>query len=177
LLIPYFTVYKPHFFLPPKAGCGLLCLHDLPSLSPKVCFPARSGPPFVIRDIPIQWERSGLQMADLNEQITEFWGERREIVQTQKSRERFYSCPMGLGSNLALWKPGCVLYTDIYGNCEINFIYQTFPIIIILRLCWPVVRVSLWLIIFVKFVPCGEWVIKACVLFADRWNARNQATS
>jgi len=41
-------------------SCGLylrgaiLCLHDLLSQSPKVCFPARSGPPFVIRAIPIQ---------------------------------------------------------------------------------------------------------------------------
>ena len=32
----------------------ILCLHDLPSLSPKVRFLARSGPPFVIRGIPIQ---------------------------------------------------------------------------------------------------------------------------
>jgi len=53
--------------------CSILCLHDLPS---KVRFLARSGPPFVIRGIPIQWERSGLQMADLNERNNGVWGER-----------------------------------------------------------------------------------------------------
>jgi len=52
----------------------ILCLHDLPSLSHKVCFLALSGPPFVIRGIPIQWERSRLQMADLNERKNRVWG-------------------------------------------------------------------------------------------------------
>jgi len=42
----------------------ILCLHDLPSLSPPTPFSLSS---FVIRGIPIQWERSGVQMADLNE--------------------------------------------------------------------------------------------------------------
>jgi len=62
----------------------ILCLHDLPSLCPKVCFLARLGLPFLIRGIPIQWERSGLQMADLNKRKNRVWG-RREIVQTQNT--------------------------------------------------------------------------------------------
>jgi len=58
-----------------KHDC-ILCLHDLSSLSPKFRFLARSGPPFVLRGIPIQWERSGLQMADLNERENGVGGER-----------------------------------------------------------------------------------------------------
>ena len=63
----------------------ILCLHDLPSLSlsPTLRFLARSGPPFVIRGIPIQWERSGLKMADLSERNNAVGGEREEIEQPQ----------------------------------------------------------------------------------------------
>jgi len=53
---------------------SLFCVCPISPLSPKVCFLARSGPPFVIRGIPIQWERSGLQMADLNERKNRVWG-------------------------------------------------------------------------------------------------------
>jgi len=41
-------------------------------------FFARPGPPFVIRDIPIQKERSGLQIADLNGRKNGVWGRDRE---------------------------------------------------------------------------------------------------
>jgi len=56
-------------------------------LSPKLRFLARSGPPFVIRGIPIQWERSGLQMADLNERNNGVWGsERGDRANTELTR-------------------------------------------------------------------------------------------
>jgi len=36
------------------------------------------------------------------------------------TRNRFYTVPMGLGSILALWKPGCGLYTDKYITAPIQ---------------------------------------------------------
>jgi len=61
----------------------ILCLHDLPSLSPKLCFFVRSGPPFVIRSVLIGWGCPGLQTVDLSERENiDFGGERGEIVQT-----------------------------------------------------------------------------------------------
>ena len=56
---------------------AILCLHDLPSLSPKLCFTARSGPPFVIRSVLIGWGWPGLQMVDLSERENRLWGRER----------------------------------------------------------------------------------------------------
>jgi len=55
-----------------------MCLHDLPSLSPKLCFFARSGPPFVIRSVLIGWGWPGLQMVALSERENGLWGRERE---------------------------------------------------------------------------------------------------
>jgi len=55
----------------------ILCLHDLSSLSPKLCFFARSGPPFVIRGVLIGWGWPGLQMVDLSERENRLWGRER----------------------------------------------------------------------------------------------------
>jgi len=54
-----------------------LCLHDLPSLFPKLLYFARSGPPFVIRSILIGWGCPGLQMVDLSERENGLWGRER----------------------------------------------------------------------------------------------------
>jgi len=51
--------------------------HDLPSLSPKLRFFARSGPPFVIRSIFLGLGCRGLQVADLNERKNGVWVEER----------------------------------------------------------------------------------------------------
>jgi len=58
------------------ASC-IQCLHDLPSLSPKLCFFAHSCPPFVIRSILIGWGCPGLQMVDLSERENRLWGRER----------------------------------------------------------------------------------------------------
>jgi len=42
---------------------NILCLHDLFSLSPKVRFLARSGPPLVIRSIPTYTQKNGFVTA------------------------------------------------------------------------------------------------------------------
>jgi len=55
----------------------ILCLHDLPSLSPKLRYFARSGPPFVIRSVLIGWGCPGLQMVDLSERENGLWGRER----------------------------------------------------------------------------------------------------
>jgi len=69
-----------------KISVNILWLHDLPSLSPKVRFLARSGPPFVIRGIPIQYENApDYKWRTWTSEIIEFGGEREEIVQTQNS--------------------------------------------------------------------------------------------
>jgi len=57
---------------------SILCFHDLPSLSPKVRYFARSGPPFVIRSVLIGWGCPGLQMVDLSERENGLWGRERE---------------------------------------------------------------------------------------------------
>jgi len=66
------TYYHGYSFTPKT---GILCLHDLPSLSPKDRFSLAL--PYVIRGIRIQWERSGLQMADLHERKNGVWGRER----------------------------------------------------------------------------------------------------
>jgi len=74
---------KTEFFFFHCINLLILCLHDLPSLSPKVRYFARSGPPFVIRSVLIGWGCPGLQMVDLSERENGLWGERGEIVQTE----------------------------------------------------------------------------------------------
>jgi len=56
---------------------AILCLHDLPSLSPKLRYFARSGPPFVTRSVLIGWECPRLQMVDLSEREYGLWGRER----------------------------------------------------------------------------------------------------
>jgi len=56
---------------------AILCLHDLPFLSPKLHYFARSGPPFVIRSVLIEWGYPGLQMVDLSERENGLWGRER----------------------------------------------------------------------------------------------------
>jgi len=56
---------------------SILCLHDLPSLSPKLRYFARSGPPFVIRSVLIGWGCPGLQLVDLSERENGLWGRER----------------------------------------------------------------------------------------------------
>jgi len=55
----------------------ILCLHDLPPLSPKLRYLARSGPPFVIRSLLIGWGCPGLKMVDLSERENGLWGRER----------------------------------------------------------------------------------------------------
>jgi len=57
----------------------ILYLHDLRSLSPKVRYFARPGPPFVIRSVLIGWGWGcpGLQMVDLSERENRLWGRER----------------------------------------------------------------------------------------------------
>jgi len=56
---------------------SILCLHDLSSLSPKLRYFARSGPPFVIRSVLIRWGWLGLQILDLSERENGLWGRER----------------------------------------------------------------------------------------------------
>jgi len=59
----------------PKANTFLiLCLHDLPSLSPKLYYFDCSGPPYVIRSVLIGWGCPGLQLVDLTERGNGLWG-------------------------------------------------------------------------------------------------------
>jgi len=60
-----------------STNMAILCLHDLPSLPLKLCFFARSGPPFVIRSVLIGWGCPGLQIVDLSERENGFWGRER----------------------------------------------------------------------------------------------------
>jgi len=55
----------------------ILCLHDLPPLSPKLRYFARSGPPFVIRSVIIGWGCPKLQMVDLSARESGLWGRER----------------------------------------------------------------------------------------------------
>ena len=55
----------------------ILCLHDLPSLFPKLRYFALSDPPFVIRSVLIGWGCPGLQMVDLSERENGLWGRER----------------------------------------------------------------------------------------------------
>jgi len=74
----------------------LFCVCTISPLSPKVRFVARSGPPFVIRAILIQWERSGLQMADLNERNNGVWGrERGDRANTEHAFSYLLVLPAG----------------------------------------------------------------------------------
>ena len=71
---------------------AILCLHDLPSLSHKLCFFARSGPPFVIRSVLIGWGCSGFQMVDLSERENRLWG--RERGDRANTELVLFSCNM-----------------------------------------------------------------------------------
>jgi len=80
----FFSKIRPFFFfLFEKKRTAILCLHDLPSLFPKLRFIARSGSPFVIQSILIGWGCSGLQMVELRERENGVWGKERGVVQTE----------------------------------------------------------------------------------------------
>ena len=61
----------------------VVCLHDLPSLSPKLRYFARPGPPFVIRSVLIGWGCPDYKWWTCASEKTDFGGEREEIVKTQ----------------------------------------------------------------------------------------------
>jgi len=57
----------------------ILCLHDILSLSPKLSFFARSGPPFQIRSVLIGLGCPKLQMVDLSERENRLCGGGRGV--------------------------------------------------------------------------------------------------